>query len=131
MPKSSQEAIEWELTSDAKMQHYNHYDKLLVHDPRSSLRAGDVVSISSGVRRSKHVKHIVRSIIAPFGEPIEARPPIPSINEVVAEMDEKKRLKDERKKQRLLEEKSSAQEERANANKKLRGEQGLKKGAAA
>ena len=111
------------------MQHYNHYSQHLVHDPRSSLRAGDVVSICPGVRRSKHVKHIVRNIIAPFGEPIEARPPIPSIQEVVAEMEEKKRLKDERKRQRLLAEKSLQDE--ANASKKLGGEQGQKAGAAA
>jgi small subunit ribosomal protein S17 len=53
------------------------------------------------------VKHVVNSIIAPFGEPIETRPPIPSREELVAEREAKKSKKAERKRLRLLAEKGS------------------------
>jgi small subunit ribosomal protein S17 len=39
----------------------------------------------------------VSSIIAPFGEPIEARPPVPTEEERIAEREAKKRIKDERR----------------------------------
>lgn len=51
------------------------------------------------------MKHIVKSIIAPFGEPIESRPPIPSIEEIAAKMDEKRAQKAERRDLRLRAEK--------------------------
>lgn len=57
----------------------------MVHDPASSLRTGDIISISSGWRVSKNVHHVVRSILAPFGEPIEARPRVPTEEERMAE----------------------------------------------
>lgn len=65
----------------------------MVHDPRSSLRAGDIIEISSGWRVSKSVRHVVSRIIAPFGEPIEARPSV--MTEV--ERLEERRLKKEAK----------------------------------
>ena len=92
------------------MQNFNHREHLLVHDPRESLRTGDIVSISPGWRTSKHVKHVVNSIIAPFGEPIDARPPIPSREELIAEREAKKSKKAERKKLRLMAEKSAQEE---------------------
>jgi small subunit ribosomal protein S17 len=95
------------------MQNYNQRQHLLVHDPNSSLRTGDIISVTSGLRKAKHVKHIVKSIIAPFGEPIEARPPIPSIEEVAAEMDEKRAKKAERRNLRLQAEKEAHDAEKA------------------
>ncbi|KAI9787030.1 MAG: hypothetical protein M1835_002876 [Candelina submexicana] len=69
----------------------------LVADPNSSLREGDVVSISPGWRTSKHVRHVVTSIIAPFGPAIDERPPIPSEEERLAKRAEKRTAKDERR----------------------------------
>jgi small subunit ribosomal protein S17 len=82
----------------AKPQHY------LVHDPNSSLVAGDVVSIVPGWRTSRHKRHVVNHIIAPYGTPIEERAPIPTLEERIAERAEKKRLKDQRSEQRTAEE---------------------------
>jgi hypothetical protein len=82
----------------------------MVHDPALSLRTGDVISISSGWRVSKNVHHVVRSILAPFGEPIEARPPVPTEEERMAERVAKSNAKMARKKAReaeLLASKSS------------------------
>lgn len=41
--------------------------------------------------------HVVSSIIAPFGEPIEARPPVPTEEERLAARASKKQIKDERR----------------------------------
>lgn len=95
---------------------------LLVHDPRSSLRAGDIISISAGWRSSKHVKHVVNSIIAPFGEPIESRAPIPTREELVAEREAKKSEKVERKKARLLEERAGKRALREEVEEELGGQ---------
>ncbi|PQE24612.1 ribosomal s17 protein [Rutstroemia sp. NJR-2017a BVV2] len=62
-------------------QKFNFKGDLLVHDPRSSLRTGDIISINPGERYSKTVRHVVSSIVAPFGTPIEERPPIPTAEE--------------------------------------------------
>ena len=59
--------------------HTNH----LVHDPNSSLVPGDVVSLHR-LRVSTAVHHVVASIIAPFGTPIEEREPIPTPDERLA-----------------------------------------------
>jgi small subunit ribosomal protein S17 len=40
-----------------------------------------VISISNGWRVSKQVHHVVNHIIAPYGEPIEARPAVPTLEE--------------------------------------------------
>jgi small subunit ribosomal protein S17 len=50
-----------------------HY---IVSDPNSSLVEGDVVRITSGHRASATIRHVVTSIVAPFGEPVENRPPV-------------------------------------------------------
>lgn len=56
----------------------------LVADPNSSLLLGDVVRIASGHRCSSQIRHIVTSIIAPFGPPVESRPPVLSRTELHA-----------------------------------------------
>jgi small subunit ribosomal protein S17 len=78
-------------------QHFSKTQHLLVHDPRSSLRTGDIISISPGFRASKRVHHVVNSILAPFGEPIDARPAVPTGAERLKEIEEKRRRKGERK----------------------------------
>ncbi|KAI3339370.1 hypothetical protein F4824DRAFT_498635 [Ustulina deusta] len=69
----------------------------LVHDPANSLRQGDVVAITPSWRESQHVRHVVKHIIAPCGPAIEARPPIPSMEERAAERIAKRVAKDERR----------------------------------
>jgi len=76
---------------------FNNTTHLLVHDPRSSLRIGDIISISPGWRVSKHVHHVVSSIVAPFGEPIEARAPVPTEEERIAERVARQKEKDLRR----------------------------------
>ncbi|KAH8592373.1 hypothetical protein B0O99DRAFT_630393 [Bisporella sp. PMI_857] len=82
---------------------FNKTAHLLVHDPRSSLRTGDVVAITPGWRASKHVHHVVDHIIAPFGEPIDARPAVMSEAERVAEREAQRAAKVERRRLRDLE----------------------------
>ncbi|KAI1087744.1 nucleic acid-binding protein [Rostrohypoxylon terebratum] len=69
----------------------------LVHDPRNSVRQGDIVAITPTWRVSQHVRHVVKHIIAPYGEPIDERPPIPTLEERVAEAAAKRAAKDERR----------------------------------
>ncbi|KAK4086805.1 hypothetical protein Purlil1_8755 [Purpureocillium lilacinum] len=71
-----------------------HY---LVHDPNSSLRTGDVVSIAPGWPTSKNKRHVIKQIIAPFGSPIDQRPPVPTLEERIADREAKKADKDERR----------------------------------
>ncbi|KAK5653582.1 hypothetical protein OQA88_8844 [Cercophora sp. LCS_1] len=77
--------------------YFNAPKTYLVHDPRDSLRAGDVVSIMPGWRASKHKRHIVTQIIKPYGTPIDERPPIPTEAERNAELEEEMRVKSERR----------------------------------
>jgi small subunit ribosomal protein S17 len=71
-------------------QTYNSYVKTLgtihpvhlVSDPASSLRTGDIIRfIRLPQRHSRHIRHVVTEILAPFGEPIEARPKVLSAEE--------------------------------------------------
>jgi ribosomal protein S17 len=55
---------------------YPKVTRFLVSDPQNSLREGDVIEFSSGAPKSRHVRHVVERIIAPFGEAIEDRPAI-------------------------------------------------------
>ncbi|KAH6606293.1 ribosomal s17 [Trichoderma cornu-damae] len=71
-----------------------HY---LVHDPNSSLRTGDVVSIVPGWPTSKHKRHVIKKIIAPYGTPVEERPPIPTLEERIAEREAKRAAKSQRR----------------------------------
>jgi small subunit ribosomal protein S17 len=41
----------------------------------------------------------VNSILAPFGEPIEARPPVPTLEERLQEREAKRRLKEQRRRE--------------------------------
>ncbi|KAF6789333.1 ribosomal protein s17 [Colletotrichum sojae] len=72
----------------------------LVHDPNSSLRTGDVVSIVPGWRTSLRKRHVVKSIIAPYGTPIEERPPVPTEEERLAVLIQKREAKENRREAR-------------------------------
>lgn len=69
----------------------------LVHDPNDSLREGDVIEIVSGWRTSKRKRFVVNRIIAPFGPPIDERPPVPTQEEREAAHTEKRAQKVARK----------------------------------
>lgn len=86
-----------------------HY---LVHDPNSSLRTGDVVSIVPGWPTSQHKRHVVNYIIAPYGVPTNERPPVPTLEERIADREAKKEAKDERRVTRRKERHESAEEEK-------------------
>ncbi|EED17533.1 hypothetical protein TSTA_113580 [Talaromyces stipitatus ATCC 10500] len=58
----------------------------LVHDPRNSLRQGDVIEFSSGAPRAPRVRHVVERIISPFGVAVEDRPAVLTREEREAEM---------------------------------------------
>ncbi|KAM0195623.1 hypothetical protein ACHAPA_007475 [Fusarium lateritium] len=92
-----------------------HY---LVHDPNTSLRAGDVVSIVPGWPTSQHKRHVIKHIIAPYGTPITERPAVPTLEERIADREAKKAAKDERRAARRQEEESKIQEERRLQNEK-------------
>ncbi|KNG44382.1 nucleic acid-binding protein [Stemphylium lycopersici] len=69
--------------------HFPAPKTFLVRDPNNSVVEGDVVRITSGYRTSTAIHHVVTSIVAPFGEPVENRPPVLS----QAQLDEQ-RIKD-------------------------------------
>lgn len=71
------------------VQHFRSYVRLLVHDPNSSLVEGDVVSLHR-LRVAERVRHVVASIITPFGIPVEDRPPIPTPDERLIAYKEKR-----------------------------------------
>jgi small subunit ribosomal protein S17 len=56
------------------------------------------------------VRHVVTKIVAPFGPSIEERPPVPSLEEWVAILKERKQKKDERR-AKLREVEAAATEE--------------------
>lgn len=72
----------------------------MVHDPNTSLRTGDVVAIVPGWPTSQHKRHVIKQIIAPFGTPIEERPPVPTLEERIAEREAKTAAKQERRRAR-------------------------------
>ncbi|KAG6988067.1 hypothetical protein FocnCong_v002965 [Fusarium oxysporum f. sp. conglutinans] len=92
-----------------------HY---LVHDPNSSLRTGDVVSIVPGWPTSQHKRHVIKHIIAPYGTPITERPPVPTLEERIADYEAKKAKKDERRAARRQEEENQRLEEKRLENEK-------------
>jgi hypothetical protein len=57
-----------------------HY---LVRDPNRSTRIGDVVTFRGNWRVAKRVKHLLLAITQPFGTPLSARPPIPTLVKLV------------------------------------------------
>jgi hypothetical protein len=56
-------------------QNYTVYYNVLVNDPNSSVREGDIITMTPE-RHSKHVMHTVSQIVAPYGIPISQRPPL-------------------------------------------------------
>lgn len=79
-----------------RQQYFKSSTNYLVHDPNASLLIGDVVSLHR-LRVSSAVHHVVAAIVAPFGTPISARPPIPSPDERLAAYKAKRFRKLERR----------------------------------
>ncbi|PYH94713.1 nucleic acid-binding protein [Aspergillus ellipticus CBS 707.79] len=75
----------------------------LVSDPQDSLREGDVIEFSSGYPKGRTVHHVVDRIIAPFGSPIEDRPPVLTREERDARREAKRAAKWERRQARRSE----------------------------
>lgn len=65
----------------------------LVHDPRNSLREGDVIEFSSGAPRAPSVRHVVERIVSPFGSAVEDRPAVMTREEREEEMVAKRMTK--------------------------------------
>ncbi|KAF1848265.1 nucleic acid-binding protein [Cucurbitaria berberidis CBS 394.84] len=89
--------------------HFPSHTTHLVRDPNNSLVEGDIVRITSGYRTSKAIHHVVTSIVAPFGEPVENRPPVLSQTQ----------LDELRVKQRLLKDVRSAERGRQTSVQRL------------
>ncbi|KAJ4375242.1 hypothetical protein N0V83_002328 [Neocucurbitaria cava] len=89
--------------------HFPSHTTHLVRDPNNSLVEGDVVRITSGYRTSTAIHHVVTSIVAPFGEPVENRPPV--LSQV--------QLDELRVKQRLLKDVRSAERGRQTSVQRL------------
>lgn len=62
---------------------FHSADQHLVHDPNNSLITGDVVELHR-LHVSRRVRHVVASVVAPFGTPLDARPPIPTPDDRLA-----------------------------------------------
>lgn len=77
-------------------QNFNSNTNKLVHDPKNSIRKGDVISIRPHYA-SKHARHIVHEIISPFGTPIADRPSLPTAEDMQAAVDAKRAAKAERR----------------------------------
>lgn len=75
----------------------------MVSDPNSSLRQGDTVRFSRCKPLTKHVRHVVREILAPWGSAIGERPPVLSEEERVKLYQERHERKLEKRKIRLEE----------------------------
>jgi len=58
------------------------------------------------------VNHVVNSILAPFGEPIENRPPVPTLEERLGMREEKRRAREGRRKAKRREEVAGVESER-------------------
>lgn len=81
---------------DRHAQYFRDYTNHLVHDPSSSLVIGDLISMHR-LRVSSAVHHVVAAIVAPFGTPIAARPPIPTPDDRLAAYKAKRFRKLERR----------------------------------
>ncbi|KAI9824198.1 MAG: hypothetical protein M1819_000910 [Sarea resinae] len=79
------------------LQYFPTRTHILVSDPAASTREGDIISLHSGPRVSKTVHHTVASIVSPFGTPIAARPPVPSLLDLLAQRARKRDAKEERR----------------------------------
>ena len=76
--------------------HFPLHKHYTVSDPNNSLVEGDVVRITSGHRTSSTIRHVVTAIVAPFGEPVEKRPKILSVEELDKLRTHERLLKDVR-----------------------------------
>ncbi|KAI4199508.1 MAG: hypothetical protein LQ350_004574 [Teloschistes chrysophthalmus] len=79
-----------------------HYTRPKIHhvsDPNSSLRTGDVVRIAAITPRGVNggIRHVVTNILAPWGPPIEERPPIPTFDQIAEKVFTKIHAKSERR----------------------------------
>lgn len=74
---------------------FAHHVDHLVHDPSSAARLGDVVSIQSGYRASKQVKHLLSAVLTPMGASTEERPSIPTAEELLGQRKAKRAARDE------------------------------------
>ncbi|KAF6219403.1 hypothetical protein HO133_005229 [Letharia lupina] len=90
--------------------HFRSNNSYLVSDPNSSLRAGDVVKIAAERRISRHIKHVVTEIVAPWGPSIDERPPVLSEEERLRRLQEKTLRKKERRRERNAETGESAED---------------------
>lgn len=68
------------------------------------------------------MNHVVNSILAPFGDPIESRPPVPTLEERLGMREEKRRAREERRKAKRREEVAGVESER------VKGEEGKEGG---
>jgi small subunit ribosomal protein S17 len=105
----------WNKTVNKWFADPKHY---LVHDPNSSLRTGDVVAIAPGWPTSQHKRHVIKEIIAPYGVPASERPPVPTLEERIADYEAKKAAKDERRAARRQEDENKRREEKRSENEK-------------
>lgn len=90
----------------------------MVSDPRNSLREGDVIEFSSGWRKSKNVRHVVERIVAPFGDPVDKRPPVMTRAEREELRNQKQGIVKMGKIKRRVVERLAFEKERARAEKK-------------
>ena len=84
------------LSHANESQYFESYTQHLVHDPNNSLIVGDVIQLHR-LRVSKRVHHVVGRITAPFGKPIQDRPPIPTPDERLAQYKKERFAKLERR----------------------------------
>jgi hypothetical protein len=81
-------------------QHFSEPKYIRVCDPTQSTRAGDVITLRDGYHVAKHVRHVVTSIVTPFGSPVSARPPVPTEEERQSQLKAKRLAKDLRQAER-------------------------------
>jgi len=103
-------------------QNYTVYYNLLVNDPNSSVREGDIITMTPE-RHSKHVMHTVSAIVAPYGIPLTERPRLLTQEERETVYLEKRLRKMERRRARETDEEGSGQE-----GKVVRGKEASEKG---
>lgn len=73
-----------------------------MHDANDSVVEGDVITLRPE-QHARHVHHTIEAIIAPFGKPLDERPPLVTAEEREALVREYKARKAERRQARELE----------------------------
>lgn len=84
------------------------YTTHLVHDPNSSLIAGDVID-AHPMPVTSNVRHLVAKVVVPFGKNIDERPPIPSLEELLDEYKKKRLAKTQRRAEQARKARKEAQ----------------------